>query len=123
MGAAGSGAAGTGAAGTGAAGRGAAGGGAAAGEFNGLGAATFVAATCPGAGAGACWAGAMMLRSGAGSRPTVVWMPSVRAISSATTALMAATANAVPTSSTGRRRGLPSMTTVGALASSSVAAL
>jgi hypothetical protein len=102
------GAGGTGAAGArtgGAAGTGAAGAGALAAGLNGLGATTFVAATCPGAGASTSWTGAMMFWIGAGSEPTVVRMPSERAISRATAAPKLATANAVPTSRPGRGRG------------------
>jgi hypothetical protein len=130
----------TGAAGTGAAGKGAAGSGAATAGFNGLGAATgvgklifgFGTDASTGANAGACWAGTMRCWPGVDCKATVVRMPIARAISSASTALMPATANPLPINRTGLRPGWPSsglrasgmsMTTVGALASSSGTAL
>jgi hypothetical protein len=124
---------------TGAAGirAGAAGSGAGAGGFNGLGAAIGCAApmfglgTAAWTGAGACCIGTMRCWPGVGCKATVVLrIPIASAISSASTALMPTTANPLPISRTGLRRGWSgscanslSMTTVGALASSSGTAL
>jgi hypothetical protein len=118
----------TGAAGTGAAGTAAAGSG-----FKGLGAATaagtligFGADASTAGGAGACWVGTMRLWLGLGCKATVERMPTARAISNATRALMPTTANPLPSSRTGLRRwalssgfGASDMRTVGASASSS----
>jgi hypothetical protein len=58
-----------------------------------------------GTGAGAGWAGTMRLWLGLGCRATVVRMPIASAISSATTALIPTTANPLPISTAGPRRG------------------
>ena len=50
----------------------------------------------------------MRLWFGLGCKATVVRIPIASAISNATTALMATTANPLPTSKTGRRRWCPS---------------
>jgi hypothetical protein len=97
----------------GAAGGGTAGSGAATGGFNGLGAATgagrliFGSGADACAGAGACSVGTISCWFGVGCKATVPVerMPIANAISSANTALMAATASPLPTSKAGRRCG------------------
>jgi hypothetical protein len=106
--------------------------------FNGLGAAIgagrpiFGCAADASTGAGACCVGTMRFWPGVGRNATVpvVRIPIASAISSASTALIPTTANPLPISRTGLRRGWSgsgansrSITTVGALASSSGTAL
>jgi hypothetical protein len=138
-GASGAGTAGAAGAGTiGAAGAGTAGTAAATGGFRGLGAATAVgrlrlglgADASTGADGGACQVGTMRCWPGVGCNATVERMPIASAISSASTALIPATANPVPISRSGLRRGWLSsgakslsMTAVAASASSSGTAL
>ena len=89
--------------------------GAGAGGFNGLGAAIgcvrliFGIAGAASTGAGACCVGTMRFWPGVGRKPTVpvVRMPIASAISSASTALIPTTANPLPMSRTGLRRGCP----------------